>query len=82
MVPSFFKKLGPISTDLIMSVINCKTVNVTKDDFFDNFVSIINVSNNSSKVPKPPGNATKACEYLRKNTFLVKKYLQSTSSSI
>ena len=39
MVPSFFKKLGPISTDLIMSMINCKTVNVTKDDCFDNFVS-------------------------------------------
>ena len=47
MVPSFFKKLGPISSDLIKSAINCKTVNVTKDDYFDNFVSIINVSNNS-----------------------------------
>ena len=47
MVPSFFKKLGPISSDLIKSSINCKIVNVSKDDYFDNFVSIINVSNNS-----------------------------------
>ncbi len=47
MVPSFFKKLGPISSDLVKSSINCNTVNVTKDDYFDNFVSIINVSNNS-----------------------------------
>ena len=47
MVPSFFKKLGPIGSDLIKSKINCKAVNVTKDDYFDNFVSIINVSNNS-----------------------------------
>tara|TARA_B100001939_G_C16845440_1_gene575008 strand:- start:6 stop:986 length:981 start_codon:yes stop_codon:yes gene_type:complete len=47
MSPSFFKKLGLISSDLIKSTINCKTVNVTKGDYFDNFVSIINVSNNS-----------------------------------
>ena len=40
MVPSFFKKLGPISSDLIKSSINCKTVNVSKDDYFDSFVSI------------------------------------------
>ena len=47
MVPSFFKKLGPISGDLIKSAINCNTSNVTKDDYFDNFVSIKNASKNS-----------------------------------
>ena len=31
MVPSFFKKLGPISSDLVKSAINCKIVNVSKD---------------------------------------------------
>ena len=47
MVPSFFKKLGPISSDLIKASINCKIVNVSKDDYFDSFVSIGNVSNNA-----------------------------------
>ena len=47
MVPSFFKKLGPISSDVIKSSINCKIVNVSKDDYFDSFVSIDNVSNNA-----------------------------------
>ena len=47
MVPSFFKKLGPISSDLIKSSIKCKTVNVSKDDYFDCFVSIGDVSNNA-----------------------------------
>ena len=47
MVPSFFKKLGPISSDLVKSSISCKTINVSKNDYFDDFVSIINVSNNS-----------------------------------
>ena len=47
MVPSFFKKLGPISSDLIKSSINCKIVNVSKDDYFDSFVSIGNISKNA-----------------------------------
>jgi UDP-3-O-[3-hydroxymyristoyl] glucosamine N-acyltransferase len=47
MVPSFFKKLGPISSEVIESSINCKTVNLSKDDYFDSFVSIDNVSNNA-----------------------------------
>ena len=47
MVPSFFKKLGPISSDIIKSSINCKIVNLSKDDYFDSFVSIDNVSNNA-----------------------------------
>ena len=47
MVPSFFKKLGPINSDLIKSSINCKISNVAKDDYFDSFVSISNVSNNA-----------------------------------
>jgi UDP-3-O-[3-hydroxymyristoyl] glucosamine N-acyltransferase len=47
MVPSFFKKLGPISSDTIKSSINCKTVNVSKDDYFDSFVSIGNISDNA-----------------------------------
>ena len=47
MVPSFFKKLGPISSDLIKSSINCKIINVSKDDVFDSFTSIDNVSNNT-----------------------------------
>jgi len=47
MDPSFFKKLGPISSDVIKSSINCKTVNLSKDDYFDSFVSIDNVSNNA-----------------------------------
>ena len=47
MTPSFFKKLGPISSDLIKSSINCKTVNVSKEDYFDCFVSIGDVSNNA-----------------------------------
>ncbi len=47
MVPSFFKKLGPISSDLIKSSINCKIVNVSKDDYFDSFVNISNVSDNA-----------------------------------
>ena len=45
MIPSFFKKLGPISSDLIKSSIDCKIVNVSKDDYFDSFVSINNISN-------------------------------------
>ena len=45
--PSFFKKLGPISSNLIKSSINCKVVNVTKDDYFDSFVSIGKVTNNA-----------------------------------
>ena len=40
MFPSFFKKLGPINSDLIKSSIDCKIVNVSNDDYFDNFVSI------------------------------------------
>ena len=32
MIPSFFKKLGPISSDLIKSSIDCKIVNVSKHD--------------------------------------------------
>ena len=47
MVPSFFKKLGPISGDVIKSSINCKTVNLSKDDYFDSFVSIDKVSTNT-----------------------------------
>ena len=47
MVPSFFKKLGPISSDVIKSSINCKIVNLSKDDYFDSFVSIDKVSNNT-----------------------------------
>ena len=47
MFPSFFKKLGPINSDLIKSSIDCKIVNVSNDDYFDNFVSINNVSNNT-----------------------------------
>ena len=47
MFPSFFKKLGPISSDLIKSSIDCKVVNVSNDDYFDSFVSINNVSNNA-----------------------------------
>ncbi len=47
MVPSFFKKLGPISSDLIKSSIDCEIVNVSKDDYFDNFVNISNVSDNA-----------------------------------
>ena len=46
MVPSFFKKLGPISSNLIKSSIDCKAINVSKDDYFDTFVSMSNVSNN------------------------------------
>ncbi len=47
MNPSFFKKLGPISCDQINSSIDCNMVNVSKDDYFDSFVSIANVSNNA-----------------------------------
>ena len=47
MTPSFFKKLGPISSDLINSTLNCTSVNVSKDDYFDSFVSINNVANNA-----------------------------------
>ena len=47
MVPSFFKKLGPIRSDQISSSINCKCVNVSKNDYFDSFVSIDNASNNT-----------------------------------
>ena len=47
MIPSFFKKLGPINSDKINSTINCKSVNVSKNDFFDSFVSINNVANNA-----------------------------------
>ena len=47
MVPSFFKKLGPISSDVIKSSINCKIVNLSNDDYFDSFVSIDNISNNA-----------------------------------
>ena len=46
MTPSFFKKLGPICSDLIISLTNSKSVNVSKDDYFDSFVSINNVANN------------------------------------
>lgn len=46
MIPSFFKKLGPISSDLINSSINSKSVNVSKSDYFDSFVSINNVASN------------------------------------
>ena len=38
-------------------------------------------SNNSSRVPTPPGNITNACEYLRNITLRVKKYLFSTPKS-
>ena len=47
MSPSFFKKLGPISSDQINSSIDCKSVNVSKNDYFDSFVSIDNASNNT-----------------------------------
>ncbi len=47
MTPSFFKKLGPISIDQISSSIDCKLINVPKDDYYDNFVSIRNIKDNS-----------------------------------
>ena len=47
MVPSFFKKLGPISCDRIISSINCRSVNVSKNDYFESFVSISDQENTS-----------------------------------
>ncbi len=47
MTPSFFKKLGPISVDQICSSIDCRTINVHKNDCYNSFVSISNIIDNS-----------------------------------
>ena len=44
MAPSFFKKLGPISSNQINASIDCKSINVSKKDYYDSFVSINNIA--------------------------------------
>ena len=39
MLPSFFKKLGPIDINKIKSTIKCETVNVLDSDVFYDFVN-------------------------------------------
>ena len=46
MPPSFFKKLGPINICDIKSLISCETINITKDDYFTDFVSLNKVNEN------------------------------------
>src|SRR5229473_2437221 len=41
----------------------------------------VTASNSSSSVPKPPGNTTKACEYLTNMVLRTKKYLNSRPMS-
>ena len=40
MIPSFFKKLGPISIDLINSSIKCELVNISSNTSYENLVGI------------------------------------------
>ncbi len=40
MLPSFFKKLGPISIDLINSSIKCELVNISSNALYENLVGI------------------------------------------
>ena len=47
MLPSFFKKLGPISINQIQSKIDCSVVNLTGEETYDNFVSVNNINSNS-----------------------------------
>ena len=47
MTPSFFKKLGPISIDVIKSSINCELVNISSNVSYDNLVGIENINKNS-----------------------------------
>lgn len=47
MSPSFFKKLGPIDVDTIKSEVKCRTVNISDNDSFDEFVGITNLKKNS-----------------------------------
>ncbi len=47
MNPSFFKKLGPININIIKKIINCDTENVSNEDYFNELVSLDNVSKNS-----------------------------------
>lgn len=44
MAPSFFKKLGPISSNQINASIDCKSINVSKKDYYESFVSINNIA--------------------------------------
>ena len=66
MPPSFFKKLGPISIDLIKSSIKCELVNISNNISYENLVGIENIGNKSlsfiyskEKIQKniPPGSA-------------------------
>ena len=47
MEPSFFKKLGPISINEIKSLIDCKTINISDDELFNDIVSINKISSDS-----------------------------------
>lgn len=47
MLPSFFKKLGPVNIDKIQSSIDCEIKNITKEDSFVDFLSIDNVKDQS-----------------------------------
>ena len=47
MIPSFFKKLGPINIEQITSVIDCDLVNIKKDEVFIDFVSLDKIKERS-----------------------------------
>lgn len=47
MLPNFCKKLGPIHIDSIRSTINCKTVNISNEEKFEDFLGITKLKNNS-----------------------------------
>ncbi len=69
MLPSFFKKLGPIGLDEIQNKIKCNPVNLSENDKFSDFVSIDKVNE-------------KSLSFLYDGVKLLKKKLPSASSVI
>ena len=69
MLPSFFKKLGPIDINKIKSTIKCETVNVLDSDIFYDFVNIDKIKKNTlsflydNETPKKeiPNSSTVIC---------------------
>ena len=70
MPPSFFKKLGPISIDLIKSSIRCELVNISNNISYENLVGIYTGLNHKFPLRKYPDNVVQVLEIIVKCTII------------